>query len=182
MTALRNPADESAALPKHTAWHDLAARTFAVGRLVSARFQIRTLEEADKLSAMLASQYPTPERVLTGIWELLSNAVEHGNLEIEFGEKSRFIESCCYTQEIARRMEFPRFASRVVSVKFRRTTKSIRMRVCDQGPGFDFLRYVDAAQLPDGPNGRGILIATKFSFDKVVYRGRGNVVDAVIRL
>jgi hypothetical protein len=36
--------------------------------------------------------------------------------------------------------------------------------------------------MPDGPNGRGILIARKFSFDKVIYRGRGNVVDAIIRL
>lgn len=181
MTALRNPAAEAAALPGNEAWRHLAARTFAIGRLVSARFQIRTLEQADKLSSMLASQYPLPERVLTGIWELLSNAVEHGNLEIAFEEKSQFIQSGCYPREVARRMELPCFASRAVSVRFWRTTKSIRMRICDEGPGFDFSRYA-GAPLSGGPNGRGILIATKFSFDKVVYRGRGNVVDAVVRL
>jgi anti-sigma regulatory factor (Ser/Thr protein kinase) len=167
--------------PENEAWHDLAARTFAVGSLVSARFQIRTLQQADKLSAMLASQYPVPERVLTGVWELLSNAVEHGNLEIKFEEKSQFMQSCCYPQEVARRLELPCFASRVVSVRFRRTNTAIRIRVRDEGPGFDFSRFVDGP-LSDGPNGRGILIATKFSFDKVVYRGRGNVVDAVVLL
>ena len=41
---------------------------------------------------------------------------------------------------------------------------------------------ITTASVPDGPNGRGILIACKFSFDKVIYRRRGNVVDAIIRL
>ena len=167
--------------PPAEAWIDLAVRTFAIGRLARARFQIRTLEEADKLSAMLASQYPVPERVLTGIWELLSNAIEHGNLEIAFEVKTQFMESCCYPQEVARRMELPCFASRVVMVGFKRRMKSIRLRICDAGPGFDFAYYADAP-LAEGPNGRGILIATKFSFDKVIYHGRGNLVDAVVRL
>ena len=181
MTAPQILGPEAAIPPENEAWHDLAARTFAVGRLVSARFEIRTLEQADKLSAMLASQYPVPERVLTGIWELLSNAVEHGNLEIEFEEKSKLMQSGGYPQEVARRLELPCLTDRVVSVRFRRMAKSIRMRVRDEGPGFDFSRYIDAP-MSEGPNGRGILIATKFSFDKVAYRGRGNVVDAMVRL
>ena len=181
MTAPQILGPEAASTPENEAWHDLAARTFAVGRLVSARFEIRTLEQADKLSAMLASQYPVPERVLTGIWELLSNAVEHGNLEIEFEEKSKLMQSGGYPQEVARRLELPCLTDRVVSVRFRRMAKSIRMRVRDEGPGFDFSRYIDAP-MSEGPNGRGILIATKFSFDKVAYRGRGNVVDAMVRL
>lgn len=160
---------------------DLAVGTFAVGCLVSARFAFRTLEQADKLSSLLATQYPTPERVITGIWELLSNAVEHGNLEINFEEKSRFLLSSCYPQEIARRLALPYFAGRAVSVKFRRTAKSLRLRIRDEGPGFDFAPYADPP-LSAGPNGRGILIATKFSFDQVIYHGRGNVVDAVVRL
>jgi anti-sigma regulatory factor (Ser/Thr protein kinase) len=181
MTTLRAPAAEAVASSENAAWHDLAARTFAVGRLISARVEYRTLEQADKLSAMLACQYPVPERVLTGIWELLSNAVEHGSLEIDFKEKSQLIQDCSYPQEIARRLELPRFAKRRVSVRFKRSARSIRMRVCDEGPGFDFSRYVDAP-LSEGPSGRGILIATQFSFDKVSYRGRGNVVDAIVRL
>jgi anti-sigma regulatory factor (Ser/Thr protein kinase) len=181
MTAPRIGAAEAETPVEHEAWHDLAARTFAVGRLIRARFQIQTLEQADKLSCMLASQYPMPERVLTGIWELLANAVEHGNLEIAFEEKSKFMQSCCYPQEIARRLALPCFASRVVSVRFKRSMRSIRLRICDEGRGFDFSRYVDDPHPSEGPNGRGILIATKFSFDKVDYRGSGNIVDAVIR-
>ena len=181
MTTLRAPGAGMAAPSANQAWHDLAARTFAVGRLIAGRVEYRTLEQADKLSAMLACQYPVPERVLTGIWELLSNAVEHGSLEIDFKEKSQLIENCSYPQEIARRLELPCFAKRIVSVKFKRSARLIRMRVSDQGPGFDFSHYVDAP-LSEGPNGRGILIATKFSFDKVAYRGRGNVVDAIVHI
>ena len=181
MTAQRNTAAEAATLPENEAGHDLAACTSTVGRLVSAHFQIRTLEQADKLSGLLASQYPMPERVLTGIWELLANAVEHGNLEIKFEEKSQFVQSFCYLEEVTRRLALPCFASRSVSVQFWRTAKSIRIRVCDEGPGFDFSRYVDGTS-SEGVNGRGILIATKFSFDEVVYHRRGNEVDAVVRL
>jgi anti-sigma regulatory factor (Ser/Thr protein kinase) len=75
-----------------------------------------------------------------------------------------------------------RYASRVASVEFRRTKTMIRMRVTDQGPGFDYAKYLGAKTPSDGPNGRGILIASKFSFDRVIYRGKGNIVDAVIKL
>ena len=167
--------------PENEAWLDLAVRTFEVGRLTRARFQIRSLEEADKLSAMLASQYPVPERVLTGIWELLSNAVEHGNLEIPFEVKTQFMLSCCYPQEVARRMETPDFASRVVRVGFKRRMRSIRLRICDAGPGFDFAHYVDAP-LSQGPTGEAFSSRRSSASTRSSIAGRGNIVDAVIKL
>jgi two-component system cell cycle response regulator len=160
----------------------IASHKSGIGRLVVGLFEIRTLEEAEKLSTMLANNYPVPERVSTGIWELISNAIEHGNLEIDCAEKAQLLHSGYFAEELTRRLALPRYAARVASVEFRRTKTMIRIRVSDQGPGFDFKKYLGATTLSDGPNGRGILIASKFSFDKVIYRGKGNIVDALIKL
>jgi anti-sigma regulatory factor (Ser/Thr protein kinase) len=160
----------------------IASHKSGIGRLVFGLFEIRTLEEAEKLSTMLANNYPVPERVSTGVWELISNAIEHGNLEIDCDEKARLLRDGDFAEEVTRRLALPRYAGRVASVEFRRTRTMIRLRVTDEGPGFDFRKYLQATPLADGPNGRGILIASKFSFDKVVYHGKGNVVDGVIRL
>lgn len=160
----------------------LSTHKSGLGRMISSHFQIRTLEEAEKLSTMLASHCPIPEKVSTGIWELISNGIEHGNLEIDFEEKSRLIQDGLYAEELVKRLTSPEFGGRMVSVEYKRSRTAIRIRVSDEGQGFDFGKYLDDGRMPDGPNGRGILIACKFSFDKVVYRGRGNVVDAIIRL
>lgn len=160
----------------------LSTRKSGLGRMVSSHFEIRTLEEAEKLSTMLASHCPTPERVSTGIWELISNAVEHGNLEIDCKEKSELIGKGLYAEEIVKRLTSPKFARRVVSVRFNRTKTRIRIRISDEGPGFDYGSYTQNGVMSEGPNGRGILIAREFSFDRIVYHGRGNVVDAFINL
>lgn len=160
----------------------LASYKSGVGRLIFGLFEIRTLEEAEKLSTMLANNFPVPERVSTGIWELLSNAIEHGNLEIDYGEKARLLEAGYFAEEVMRRLAIAPYATRVAKVSFRRGKSAIRIRVTDEGKGFDYAKYLAAETMSDGPNGRGILIASKFSFDKVVYHGRGNSVDAIITL
>jgi CheY-like chemotaxis protein len=160
----------------------VASHKSAVGRMLSAVFEIRTMEEAQKLSTMLATNCPVPEKVAVGIWELLSNAIEHGNLEIDYDEKAKLLESGRFEAELARRLRQPPYAGRVARVEFRRATKSIRLRVVDAGPGFDFRRFVEADLPMDRPNGRGISIARKLCFDRVIYRGQGNVVEVVMAM
>lgn len=160
----------------------LTLNTSVLGRMISSHFQIRTMEEAEKLATMLSGQYPEPKRVSTGVWELISNAIEHGNLGIDFEQKADFLQGGIYMEEIARRLRSEPYSRRLADVEFRRTRTTIRIRVSDQGEGFDFEKYFDDSRPLLGPNGRGIFIARKFSFDKVVYRGCGNVVDAIIRL
>jgi DNA-binding NarL/FixJ family response regulator len=140
----------------------VASHKSAVGRMLSAAFEIRTMDEAQKLSTMLATNCPIPEKVAVGIWELLANARFEG--------------------ELARRLRQPPYADRVARVEFRRATKSIRLRVIDEGPGFDFRRFVEADLPMDRPNGRGICIARKLCFDRVIYKGQGNVVEVVMAI
>ena len=157
----------------------MAARKPAVGRLLSGVFEIRTLDEAEKLSTMLAANYPDPDRVAAGIWELLSNAVEHGNLAIDFAMKSELLRAGTFHEEIERRLAIAPFGGRVARVEFRRSRTRIRLTVVDEGEGFDFRAFLGADMPLDAPNGRGIAIASRLSFDRLTYLGAGNRVDAI---
>jgi hypothetical protein len=61
---------------------------------------IRTLEEARALASFVALLGAQPETLAMGS-ELLVNGVEHGNLGIDFAEKSRLRESDCWEDEMA---------------------------------------------------------------------------------
>ncbi|HRE21614.1 MAG TPA: ATP-binding protein [Rhabdaerophilum sp.] len=154
----------------------------AIGQLVQGVFDIRTLEEAERLSSMLAMQCPEPETAAVGIWELLSNAVEHGSLEIDGETKARLVLEGRYLDEIARRQDDELFRGRVVRVMFRKQARSIRIRVMDEGPGFDFSVLPRDLQPTEVPCGRGLALARSIAFDSVVFLGRGNIVDARIRV
>ena len=160
----------------------IASHKITVGRLISGVFELRTVDEAEKLATMLGSHCPSPERSAVGIWELLSNAIEHGNLEISQDEKALLLENGTFVDEIARRLHQSPYADRVARVEFRRTQSAVRVRITDQGPGFDYEKFFDADTPSDRPNGRGIGIARTMCFDRLTYRGAGNDVEAVIRV
>lgn len=153
----------------------------AVGRMCHGVFEIRTLEEAERLSTMLASHCPNPETAAMGIWELLSNAIEHGNLEIDFRQKAELLLCGQFQQEVHDRLNTPHFGLRVVRVEFKRTARTVRIRATDAGAGFDYRTLSTDPLDTVSPNGRGIFLARTISFDKVIYRGAGNIVDAIIR-
>lgn len=160
----------------------LTTHKSAVGRMMTGVFEIRTMAEAEKLSTMLATNYPSPERVASGIWELLSNGVEHGNLEIDFEHKAELLERGEFEAEIRRRLSTLPYSERRVRVSFEATENLIRLGVVDQGNGFDYNKVLEGELPTDKPNGRGICVARQISFDSVTYYGRGNEVEAIVRL
>jgi len=160
----------------------IASNGSSVGDLISGVFLIRTLEQAEKLSTMLAIHSPDPDRVAAGLWELMSNAIEHGNLGITCEEKATLLRKGIFRDEIERRLETAPYRDREVRVEFERGTGEIRYRIIDQGNGFDFETYLTAEFSLDLPNGRGIPIASRFSFDTMGYSGCGNCVEATVRL
>ncbi len=50
-------------------------------------FKIHDLQECNLVASQVAHLCPQPHRVVTGISELLINALEHGNLKIGYAEK-----------------------------------------------------------------------------------------------
>ncbi len=153
-----------------------------IGRMVSGEFEITTLNEAEKLSTMLAANTPCPEKASLGIWELLSNAVEHGNLEIDQQTKAKLIMSGEIDDEIQRRLRLGTYRNRVVRVFFKCSRSRVWLKVMDEGKGFDFEKVLNGEMPLDQPNGRGLLVARNLCFDTLDYHGCGNEVVATIEL
>jgi CheY-like chemotaxis protein len=147
------------------------------------RFKVRTLQDAHSLTGLLANTCPDPEGVAVGLSELIINAVVHGNLELSYSETTECLKCGRLGEEIRTRLEDPRFQGRWVDVRFDRFPGRIRFTVQDQGPGFDWRKYLEFT--PDrifDNHGRGIAMAKASSFDSLTYRGRGNVAIAEVRV
>ena len=162
---------------------EMKAGSLATPLLLRAEFRYRTQDDAHALAALLAKAFPDPERVSMGVWELLINAVEHGNLEITYEEKTRFMQERRMAQEVAERLERPTFRTRHATAVLERDAEGLRLTVEDEGPGFDWAPYLELS--PDRAfhtHGRGIAMAKALCFDEVRYEGRGNRVVARVRV
>lgn len=153
-----------------------------IGKIALGVFDFRTMDEAQKLASMIAMNYPSPEKVAIGIWELLCNAVEHGNLEIDFEQKALLLQSGRLAEEIRRRLHLPKYADRTARASFKYGRREIRLRITDQGPGFDYQKFLGNDPPVNTPNGRGIFTAQQLCFDQVRYKGRGNIAEAIVRI
>jgi len=167
-----------AALSDHERYRELLRQVRSdVGMLRlmrRAEFTFRTPDEATELGPFLAKACPDPERVVMGLSELLINAVEHGNLEITYQEKTRLNSDRAWRDEIRRRLELPGMRDRRAAVRFERGGDGISITIQDEGPGFDpapFLR-IDPSRVFDS-HGRGIAIANLLSFDRLEYHDNG---------
>lgn len=168
---------------QHTTIRDyISMNKPAIGRMLRGVFEISTFDEAEKLATMLASHCPNPDMAAIGIWELLANAIEHGNLEIDFALKSTLLMQGRLHAEIERRLKLPQYRSRTVQVFFKRQARSIRLRIRDEGPGFDFEAAMKAERPALAPNGRGLMLARTMTFSRIRFIGTGNIVDATIDL
>jgi CheY-like chemotaxis protein len=148
-----------------------------------ATFSFRTVEQARALGMLLANTCPDPSATVVGLTELLVNAVEHGNLGITYEDKSRLGNSLEWTREVDRRLAMPENATKEAEVIFKRTDDRISFVIRDQGPGFDWQRYLQVdPQRAFHTHGRGIAIANRLSFSHLEYRGSGNEVVGTIDL
>ncbi|MDV7338938.1 response regulator [Terasakiella sp. A23] len=148
-----------------------------------ATFRIRTLSEMNLLTGLLATAYPDPDRVTVGIHELLTNAIEHGNLGITYDGKSQLIMEDKWKSEIDFRLALPENQNKTVEIELVQSADKIVMTIIDQGDGFDCENYmeIDPCRLFD-PHGRGIAVAKSMSFDDLIYIGKGNQVVATVKL
>lgn len=127
----------------------------------------------------LRGSIPDDERmgISSAIYEILVNAVEHGNLGIDGEEKERLLASGRYENELLSRA---RDCEKPVTLVLERDRTQARIRVTDQGYGFrralsSFGRGLTAL------SGRGIAIA-RHHFDSVRFNPAGNSVTLVKRL
>lgn len=162
--------------------HYVMQNASAFGRLKEGTFEFTTHAQAEHLSAMLALNTPFPEKASMGIWELLSNAIEHGNLGIDMELKAELLTKGKMLEEVESRHAQKPYADRVATAEFKVMKDRIVLRVTDEGEGFDFVSILEGEMPMDLPNGRGIKMANQVCFDEMQFSGTGNQVEAVFHL
>jgi DNA-binding response OmpR family regulator len=129
-----------------------------------------------------AAESSSIEGLNIGLYELIVNAIEHGNLGISFEEKSEALQDNTYRALLEQRMEDADDLQKKVTIRSEYNRSELTVEITDQGKGFDL------SSLPDmkGPeaimsdHGRGILLASLF-YDEVTYKDPGNCVTLVKR-
>ncbi len=159
----------------------LTQRSRTLELMDSGQFRVQTLSQASDLATLLAHACPEPERVVTGLSELLINGIEHGNLGIGYDEKTRLNRCGDWSEEIRRRVQAPEHRNKWVQISFDRSPARLTFVVRDCGEGFDWDRYLEfEPERAFDNHGRGIAMANMLSFDRVEYVGAGNEVKAIV--
>jgi PAS domain S-box-containing protein len=123
----------------------------------------------------------TAGEIRIGAKEMLYNAIEHGNLNISYDEKTRATarsDGEAYFKLIVERQQDPRYRDRRISVAYSLTSRRVMFVIRDEGAGFDH-RSMQTLRA-DGAtyHGRGIVM-TREIFDQVRYNEAGNAVVLV---
>ncbi len=140
-------------------------------------YHIKTPDEARQLAVTLAHGCEAPYAAVVGIYELLSNAIEHGNLEIDYAQKGVMLKHGFLSREIEGRLASTRMQEREVQVQLQCADGKRRITIQDQGKGFDWQPYL--MMRPDrgqDNHGRGIAVAHQLCHLDLQYQVPGNVV------
>jgi DNA-binding response OmpR family regulator len=116
-----------------------------------------------------------------GIEEMITNAIEHGNLCISFDEKSEALSRGRLGKLIRERMKDKNNGEKKVYVRSHLSPSELKIVIIDEGKGFDWRTLPD----PDDDNflnyhGRGIFL-TRIFYDEVLFNEQGNQVTIIKR-
>jgi two-component system, sensor histidine kinase LadS len=109
--------------------------------------------------------------------EIIINAIEHGNLDITFQDKTAAMDDDNYFNLLAERQRNPELGSRKVRIVYSLDPEKLVYEITDEGAGFNHTGILNAS--PDEPNqlmlahGRGIFMAREI-FDHIEYNDKGN--------
>ena len=158
------------------------------GKLINRTFSIEFKSEytkipkiVDKIMIESAIDINDSEKVNIelGLVELITNAVEHGNLGISYIEKQLALDEGKLSELFDDRVHNEKFKNRKVKVDFFTDEEKYQWTITDNGEGFNWKSIPDPTDQEHilELNGRGIFISN-FLFDKIEYFGKGNVVTA----
>lgn len=152
--------------------------------LTQATFQFRSFAEAALVSQFLAHTCPEPTLTDIALSELFTNAIEHGNLNLSYEQKTQLQKENHWLAEIERRLTLPEYKNKSVTVVYTRTSTELQFKITDEGKGFDWKQlkqHITPAQASSS-HGRGLDIIKHALFQRVQYSGSGNEVLCVIKL
>ncbi len=116
------------------------------------------------------------------LYEMLANAIEHGNLVISKEEKEEALAESRFDKLVEIRRHNPIYKNRLVRVKFNYNPTQVTISVTDEGEGFEWSKYLDEFSEINNfiHSGRGIFISKTYC-DELRYNNKGNQVTLIIR-
>lgn len=159
-----------------------AEQTRATMRLMdSGYFTFKTLKDARSLASLISGAFPDPEKVVMGLSELMINAIEHGNLGLNYKDKSGLINNGTWEQTINELQQSWEHRNKYAEVIIKTIDNKLQVYITDMGNGFDWEPFMEIdTNRAYATHGRGIAMARLMSFDEIRYVGSGNQVIATI--
>ncbi|MDX9703825.1 MAG: ATP-binding protein [Candidatus Auribacterota bacterium] len=155
-----------------------AGSTVIAERIITVENDILAIEPmVHKLTATFKDLFDCDElhTIAIGLTEMLINAIEHGNLELSYQEKSRLLDDGLYYEELKRRQFLPEYQNRKVTLRYKVTGNNLIISIKDDGNGFDWRGLTPARDRVTDVHGRGICM-TRYYFDEVRFNDKGNEV------
>jgi DNA-binding response OmpR family regulator len=112
------------------------------------------------------------------VYEMLVNAMEHGNLEIDYDMKKNLLEEVIdYQRFLNDRANQEPYRNRKVRVTYQYDRDAISFTITDEGKGFDVSKVPNphSSENLERLNGRGIFIS-RVNMTRVTYNEKGNSV------
>lgn len=138
------------------------------------------LNEIYNIASSLAEKFLAPDKLTIAIYELLINAIEHGNLEIGFELKSDLLKFGLWETEINKRLKSSEYKDRKVIIEIQKDLEITTITISDQGNGFLWNQYIykepDCMEL----HGRGLMIVFNSGFDEIIFNEKGNQVKCSV--
>ncbi|WP_291844806.1 hypothetical protein [Maricaulis sp.] len=154
----------------------------ATQSLEAGEFAIQTREQARDVAILLGRATPRPCATAVGLYVLLANAIEHGNLGFDTTEKAKGLAEGNWERKLAKRMAESLYEDRRARLRFQRGGRVLSFIIQDDGEGID----AETAEMADpsraGYRGKGIKLAKSMGFGQVNYLGIGNTVEASVLL
>jgi len=117
------------------------------------------------------------EGLRIGLYEIIINAIEHGNLGITYEEKNKALNSNTYMQLLEERIKKAEEEGKKIKIISTFEESNFEIEIKDDGKGFDY-KNIPSPHDPDKlleAHGRGIFL-TSIYYDEVNYLGNGNKV------
>jgi hypothetical protein len=153
-----------------------------VSTLKSISFRLQTLDEAADVAMFLARKMPRQCESAVGLYVLLANAIEHGNLDFSPEDKAQGLAGGNWNGKLAQRMAEPHYVTRRVSVDCLHGERMISLLIQDDGEGVDAETAEMANPFRGGYRGRGVKLARSLGFAELTWLGTGNTLAATIVL
>ena len=150
--------------------NDLLDIHFYSSFLISYLYNTNKISSVDRFNLQIA------------LSELLNNALEHGNLEISYEEKSKWMEENGEIVSLIEQKRLdPKFSNRKIGISYILNQDFCSFTISDDGNGFDWKKYTQKqAEESTQLHGRGIQLSSEM-VGTLSYNDKGNKVTLKIK-